>query len=1020
MIAGDFTIQLYSTKKEKDEWKRVYTLLTTFINGHSNPGGTYDENFSIKSNSQYSLTFSISKIVEGRINPLFHMIVENRRLRLTTIDYIVDFIITAITPQVTQNNVIYNVTCQDVFSYDWSKQNIKISYNSLEEHNKALYIDRHAKNILAKSKQEGRYMIDPALETKEFADFPNMLTTTMVQWTERTSSTLELTDTTPFSAMVELANKYGAALDITYPYANENKDNDKTIIGFKNQQTIPFKGLYIRPEVNLNNFSISRKTDNFCSILHVDGGEDADGNIVGLMPDMPHEVEKFIVRMEDIEDTEDESWKSLITKDLAQKFYDYCNTGANKNSISDPVKVSNYFSALERIVKSGGNFLYNFDYYYNNGLMSKKILKELEDIFSIELRNANLLTAAYTKQYNRLYSELMLLETEVEDYIASIAAENEYQDNLLKEKSANGVENELVGQDLINYNNSKAEVNNIMFDCSTDAKISLLDKIWIKNGDANSTYVNNGETIYGTYFINNKIVDLIKKKEEIEQEYFNYLYEAHKLESKYSKNSNGTVDWLDTITNSDGETEIVYSAENSNPDYIEYCYFTSQAKSIYTHVGPFTSSEGGFDLVVNKKGYYQVFIEELTKLLNYYHPLEGFNKNNPLNSSNKLNNYNSFEKEIREGQQYLKLDSNGDPIRIMGNDDSSVLITNLLAKAKKSQDEIWTKLYNEYGDFICEASYSDTTQISGDSLYLVAQKEFASRCNPSVDYSATIIDLHKVLNVNNFKIEVGDIIYFYNKDLYNQYNGNLILEIPDLKVINNIKISETFSPNKPVGKTSDSEDNKYAGDYAITADLASGATYTVSADIKSSVGDRTPNPRISIQGWYAIKGEDEATENDFISSQTNTPNKEDGIYYHYSASITTDPNKPLKKIQGWILDRSDVTEGYSPNREYKNAKITLTQNYDISSITRDNGTLSVYVKVKDLLKADELLNSPLEVWADGLPVTVINKYLDMKPKPIQLQITGITKKLRDATTQLTVSNNRMVENLLGKILRRTK
>lgn len=902
MIAGDFTIQLYSTKKENDEWKRVYTLLTTFVNGHSNPGGTYDENFSIKSNSQYSLTFSISKIVEGRINPLFHMVVENRRLRLTTIDYIIDFIITAITPQVTQNNVVYNVTCQDVFSYDWSKQNIKISYNSLEEHNKALYINRHAANILEKSKQEGRYMIDPALETKEFADFPNMLTTTMVQWTERTSSTLELTDATPFSAMVELANKYGAALNITYPYANENKDNDKTIIGFKNQQTIPFKGLYIRPEVNLNNFSISRKTDNFCSILHVDGGEDADGNIVGLMPDMPHEVEKFIVRMEDIEDTEDESWKNLITKDLAQKFYDYCDVKANKNSISDPVKVSNYFSALERIVKSGGNFLYNFDYYYNNGLMSQKILEELEDIFSIELRNANLLTAAYTKQYNRLYSELMLLETEVEDYIASIAAENEYQDNLLKEKSENGIKDELTGQDLFNYNSSETEVNNIMFepDPLTSAKISLLDKLWMKNGDVNSTYINNGETIYGTYFINNKIVDLIKKKEEIEQEYFNYLYEAYKLESKYGKNGDGTVNWLDTIINDDGKVEVVYSSENSNPDYIEYCYFTSQAKSIYTHVGPFTSSEGDFHLIINKKGYYQVFIEELEKLLNYYHPLEGFNKNNPLNTDNKLNNYNSFEKEIKEEQEYLKLDNNGDPIRIMGNDDSPVLVTNLLAKAKKSQDEIWTKLYNEYGDFICEASYSDTTQISGDSLYLVAQKEFASRCNPSVDYSATIIDLHKVLNVNNFKIEVGDIIYFYNKDLYNQYSGSLVIEVPHIKNANSITI-------------------------------------------------------------------------------------------------------------------------LIPEQEYDNTILSYkTFNYPISSTKYENEILSIYIKIDDQIIANNFILAPTIFKVDGQEVHVLNKYLDMKPKPIQLQITGITKKLRDATTQLTVSNNRMVENLLGKILRRTK
>lgn len=876
MIAGDFTIQLYSTKKtynetlQKIEWKRAYTLLTTYINGQGNPGGTYDENLSAKNNSQYSLTFSISKIVEERINPLFYMIVENRRLRLTSIDYTIDFIITAITPQVTKNNVIYNVTCQDVFSYDWSKQNIKISYNSLDEYNKALYINQHAKNILVKSKQEGRYMIDPDLETKEFADFPNMLTTSMIQWTERTSSTLELSDTTPFSAMVELANKYGAALIITYPYSNANKNNEKTIIGFKNQQTIPFKGLYVRPEVNLSNFSVSRKTDNFCSILWVEGSEDADGNIVSLMPDMPQEIENFIVSLEAAKI----DWRNWDTTTLKQSFYN------SSSSVMDPVAVSNYFSVLDRVVKGGGNFLYDFNYYYNNGLMSKDILKRMNDIFSIDLRSANLLTAAYTKQYNRLYSELILLETEVEDYISNIAAEEDYREQLLKDKKVANFA-QLTSADLANYNSSISTMNDIMFDDS-DEKTSSLDKIWKKDGNSQSKYINNGESIYGSYFINNKIVNLKNKKSEIEDKYKDLMKEAYQLESKYNKNDEGITDWNDIgkkkIVDEEGNIIEVpnYSIENNNPDYIQYCYLISQAEDIYPHVGPYSYSDSDFTINITKRGYYQVFIEELEKLLEYR------------------------IKDIAEGDKN-KYYNFSDETRILGQDNSPTLIINLLTSAQKLRDEKWNEIYKDYGDFICEASYSDSSQVSGDALYLVAQKEFTSRCNPSVDYSATIIDLHKVLNVLNSKIEIGDIIYFYNKDLYNQYNGNIVIEVPHIR----------------------------------------------------------------------------------------------------NASSVTICNLEF-----------EVDSDNNINSNYK------TFSYPISSTNYSDEILSIYIKVDDQIVANNLILSSAIFKVDGEEVHILNKYLDMKQKPIQLQITGITKKLRDATTQLTVSTNRMVENLLGKILRR--
>lgn len=849
MLNRDFTIQLYSTKrlrnKDSGEYEnlRVYTLLTSFVNGESNPGGTYDENLSKKNNSQYSLTFSISKIVEGQINPIFNMIVENRRLRLTTSDYIIDFIITAITPQVSKNNIIYNVTCQDVFSYDWTRQNIKISYDSLEEHNTALYISQHANHILEKSKfgwkdknnvNCGLYMIDPSLEDNIIADFPNLLTTYMIQYTERTYSTLKLENVTPYAAMIELADKYGAVLDITYPYANKNKNNKLTIINFKNQQMKKFKGLYVRPEVNLSNFSISRKTDNFCSILRVSGGEDADGNIVSLMPEMPYEIESFIIN--------NNEWKGKYIEQLKNIFYEYYKDDIG---VQTNIDISNYFNILENVVKSGGNILYNFDYYYNAGLMQKNVLKELNNIFSIQLRDANLLTSAYSRQYNRLYSELMLLETEVEDYISNIAAEEEYQEELLGGKSSSG----LNGTELENYNNSCNAIKDIEF--TEDDNITSLNKIWKRDENDNySIYVRNSELLYGKYALNNKIVELEQKKEELEKEYIEYIEQAKKLEKKYTK-KDGTVDWTEI------KDESSFSADYLNSDYVNYCYYISLAEKLYSAIGPLEYNE------ITKRGYYQVFIDEIEKLINYY--------------------YKDNKKE------HVNFEGNH---RVIGIDDSSTLITNLLSAAEKERDNLWKTIYNEYGDYISEASYSDTNQLSEDALYLVAQKEFASRCNPSIDYSSTVIDLHKILNVSNSKIDLGDIIYFYNKDLYNEYNGNLVIEVPNLK-----------------------------------------SAVQVEVEI---MGDNNSN-----------------------------------------------------KI------------------------------YPIANTLFNNDILTIKIAIDEQEKANEIIFSPTKIKVDGEEVIVLNKYLDMRSKPIQLQITGITKKLREITTQLTVSTNKMIENLLGKILRKT-
>jgi hypothetical protein len=67
------------------------------------------------------------------------------------------------------------------------------------------------------------------------------------------------------------------------------------IINFYNKERIEYKGLRLYPEINLSNFSYSDKGDNLYNVMHVTGGEDADGNYVSIVPTMPLSVGKLLI-----------------------------------------------------------------------------------------------------------------------------------------------------------------------------------------------------------------------------------------------------------------------------------------------------------------------------------------------------------------------------------------------------------------------------------------------------------------------------------------------------------------------------------------------------------------------------------------------------------------------------------------------------------------------------------------------------------------------------------------------------
>ena len=106
-----------------------YIPLTFFDGTYSSPFATFNENLQEKENSQFTLTFSLAKYVNGEENPFFKMLKEGRYVKLCLSDKTIDLIIKSQSPKVNKDNVIITYTCQDKFSYELSKQSIDFSFD---------------------------------------------------------------------------------------------------------------------------------------------------------------------------------------------------------------------------------------------------------------------------------------------------------------------------------------------------------------------------------------------------------------------------------------------------------------------------------------------------------------------------------------------------------------------------------------------------------------------------------------------------------------------------------------------------------------------------------------------------------------------------------------------------------------------------------------------------------------------------------------------------------------------------
>ena len=129
-----FKISLLASVNNNNTSSFVKTILTDFtqtidqnITRNNRYNYTYDENFSIHQNAQKELTFKMDRKIlqsnEWIVNPLSSAIHNGSIIALEDkYNHLHCFVVTKISYTFNNLNITYNYTCQDAFSYQYTRQ----------------------------------------------------------------------------------------------------------------------------------------------------------------------------------------------------------------------------------------------------------------------------------------------------------------------------------------------------------------------------------------------------------------------------------------------------------------------------------------------------------------------------------------------------------------------------------------------------------------------------------------------------------------------------------------------------------------------------------------------------------------------------------------------------------------------------------------------------------------------------------------------------------------------------------
>lgn len=713
---------------------------------------TYNEKLSLADNDQVNLTFSISrKILDNSgnliVNPYLKYLVLGTKLWVETLFDEYELIVAQIAPKMSSGNTVYEFLCKDVLSYQWSRQWCGYSYNTMERGGvKTLY--EIATDILRDCNLDAQWMIKPT----NSHIYPN-------QSLLKEKITLQIDNSNPYNALIEALNVLNASMLVNYR---------KHEIRFYQKDRTIFSGYRYRPETNLKSLSATYNIDEIATILHVTGGTDEQQRNITLVPAIPQAVLNYLQLRE--YKVPEEGFKAI--KEDTENFSYLCPMPSGEININaiewqaylKEVQAVDDFLTIADKLPCLGQFLYNFDFFLQNGILTKQQHEDLTRVFNAQMRDINLKLKPLTITY---YNQLWDLQKRLIDIESKIEQLNAANMQLIKENRKAMLD--------------RITSSNIVID---ETKLDI-EQIQLFQEDAQTTYntinymfdedfFNLYSFVYGPHYnlksgsyvpelqdLKNQIENYITIRDESRYNY--YLYQ-HQYYEKYNK-------WyeLSSLSNENVGANYDFDQVNLQSD-ITYYY-----NRFYMALQMCGNAENFND-----------FLKAISTPV-YYNNIEYLNINNENRTLLELYSTDEYKcipyYVILFGKIYSHWNTDA-------NKQSKYFgVYNELTLLEQQNKALWSYVYTNYSSVVYEATYENTDELDSISLYNQAVSYFETYYKPKSSYSIEVLNLEELEQIGTPNLKVNSRIRVYNEDLNldegTSYNNDENTKLNNISYTNN-------------------------------------------------------------------------------------------------------------------------------------------------------------------------------------------------------------------------------------------
>lgn len=530
-----------------------------------------------------------------------------------------------------------------------------------------------------------------------------------------TRMTYSISNSNLYGSLTSLAELFDG--EVKFDYLDNGFHFTKNNLG-------EYKGFRLHPEINLSSISRPETSEDFATILHIEGS----GDVNGIVPGLPKEWRMFFTEAYSKWFDKNGNFISLPAGSEDNYFINYKKDGYQKLSplvYSFISSADNYRERVEEInkfaeqldkVPNFENTVYNIKYFKDVGMIDKQAYEKFNNIIYNNIRKLNIALNINSYKYWSVYSSFLTQLQELAFYLSAINTEQQFQ-------------NKSEAKEFKKYTSSwVAQINNLNASKAAEAELKedVLGLLGLTERDDGSGFglsLETGDFVYNALLLfgyennqKNGVRDIVQKNRE-------------KLDELTEKRRGLRDKRKELVSKINSGSTSRFVKENLE---VELAGVKNDLRRIETFLGRDLSDEESFA----GQGIY--FLES------FY--------------------YSLILKELPKSKEALPvgLQNNSSLYDLLFNRDSDFNLNN------KKEMELASVL-NEYEPFALEARYQNSDVVTPEGLLDQALIAFATFSRPKVTYNISTINIGAIEGYEFYEHpEIGDKILL-DDDLYLNY-----------------------------------------------------------------------------------------------------------------------------------------------------------------------------------------------------------------------------------------------------------